>query len=268
MSTLNFSGSQSISNWRDMVKYLEKVNAKFQQNLPIMTRYEAASINADIVERKEYYRRFIETGVVGMLEDAKASYKSSLKDVEAQKAKITNSWDASKLAPELQIFSMRIDKAAKDGDRAALEVIYAEAKNSGDRYKQRAAAEAIQNAIEKVPANAQDSHGTSMRRAVNLMQKTAADDLAQLQTSPELQAAQQKAAAVVEEINAARISIADAARAFREEAPNGTILNTKLQKALDSIRVGEDGNPEIVEERPPTPPDFGVGSDHEIINGV
>jgi hypothetical protein len=244
MSALYRTSSRpSAATWQDAINEIKTANQERNRLLPIMTAYERQTVSEYISGLKEQYRPTIEAGVLATWNGAKENLRSALKNVEAQKRKVTNSWEAAKLSPELQVYTVRIAAAATNGDLESLKAIYQEAKDSGDRYKIRAAAEALQATVKKIPNDAQDSHGDLIRMTVNRMEKTAAADLENLRTSPELTAAHELASVKVSELDAARKLIVDTAQTFGELAPNESIIyNTNFNKALASVTQDAAGN--------------------------
>jgi len=149
---------------------------------------------------------------------------------------------------------MRIDAAAKTGNLDSLQAIYQEAQESGDRVKLRAAAEALQNVTAKIPADAQ-YHGKSMRRTANTIEKQAARDLRQLQTSPELQEAHQAAAQAVQMLDDARRQMVNANDAISDHSLSinqafSIPLELSFEKALERCTQDESGNFQFKEEQP------------------
>jgi hypothetical protein len=248
MGTLTYFGNASIANdWQGMVDHLKKANQEYRAASGIMTPYERQSIGQSIAEKREQLRPTIEAGALAVWEGAKANLKAALANVEAQRRKATNSWDDGKLAPIMQVYSMRIDQATKADagrpDLAALQAIYAEAKDSGDRYKIRAAAEALQGVVSKIPAgSAPDPHGTDARMIANGIAKRAGRDLEALKTSPELTKADELAAAKTQELNAAKSLLYEAAEPIDGVFPNGTMRNSRFIKALESVTQDDEGS--------------------------
>jgi hypothetical protein len=244
-----FGNASTVNDWRGMLELLKKANAEYTAALPIMTPFERQGIGQSIKEKREQYRKSIEAGVIEQHTEAINNYKAKLSRVEAERRKIINSWDAAKLAPELQVYRLRVDTAAQQGSREALEAIYQEAKDSGDKYKLRAAVEALQNVNAKIPLTAMDIHGELVRQAGNHLETQAKNDLAALRTSADLEAAYKDTAAAVEAIKAAEKEIYRTAEVFQELAPNGAVFfNTTLEKAKDRVHFMADGSIGIKED--------------------
>jgi len=245
----NFIRTSNPATWQEAVKQLDEAKQQFKRLNGIMTPLEITFVRQELTEARERYRRAIENGVIGEHAAAVQNYQAKLEAINAEQRAITNSWDAAQLAAEMQVASMRIDAAAKNADLETLQTIYQEAKDSGDRVKLRAAAEALQTATARIPAEAQDRHGESMRRAVNLMQKRSADDLAGLRSSPTLEAAHQAAAETQAALIQAHEQIYQTAEVMDELAPNGSvILNMNLSKEAERIHIDGAGNIGIRED--------------------
>jgi len=231
------------ATWQDAVKQLDEANQQFRKLRGIMTPLENKFVSQEISGAREKYRKLIEDGVIGEHTAAIQNLKAKLAEVEAKKARVTNSFNGPELAAQMAIYSQRIEHASKNGDLASLRAIYQEAKDSGDREKLRAAAESLQSVTAKFPASAQDMHGNPAIRAVNVLEKQARRDLQQMQTSPELQEAHKAAAEAVEILNQAGKQILRTAEAMGEVAPNGSsIHNESFNHALDRVHQDESGN--------------------------
>lgn len=236
------SGKASPTDWKGMIEVIKAAQADQNRYLPIMTQYERQTIAASIGGMVEQYRPVIEGGALAAWNGAKSNLKAALLNVELQKRKITNSWDAGKLAPELQVYSMRVEAAAQNGDLAALKIIREEAQGSGDRYKQRACAEALQGLVNKFPKGAQDIHGIDARMVANSLEKQAQRDIEALQNSPELTQAHEITAAKVQELNAVKSLLFNTADVLGEMNPNGTIRNSLFISAIETVQQDDQGN--------------------------
>jgi hypothetical protein len=249
--------TRNINTWQDAVKDLDEANQQFKKLYSIMTPLEKHFVTEQIAETREKYRRAIEEGAIAQHTEAINNLKSKLARVESERRILANSWNQHELSAALQVAEMRINHAAKAGDLDSLKAIYQEAKESGDRVKQRAVAEAMQNVTEKFPTAAQDSHGESMRRSVNLMEKQAARELQKLQTSQGLEEAHKAAAQAVQQLDDARRQMVNAndAMSDRNLSLNQTLsipLNMSFEKALERCTQDQSGNFHFKEE-PPAP---------------
>jgi hypothetical protein len=234
--------NQSAADWQGMIKEINTAAQERARYLPIMTQFERESVANYLGDLKDQCRPAIEAGALAAWNTAKANLKAAFEKKATARRKLINSWDAGKLAAEMQVYSMRVERAAKAADLEALRGIYSEAFESGDRFKVRAAAEALQGAVNLIPVNAQDSHGVDMRRGANRLVNQANRDLEALQTSPELTQADELAAVRVNELNQAKGAVFEAAETLGDTAPNGTLKNSRFIDALSSVKQNDDGN--------------------------
>jgi hypothetical protein len=86
------------------------------------------------------------------------------------------------------------------------------------------------------------------RFPINELAKRASRDLETMKETPELKTAQEAANKSVDELNAARNEILDAADALGYMAPNGELRETRLIKAIARVRQDNDGEFHIDEE--------------------
>jgi hypothetical protein len=225
-----------------MIKELREAKQERDRLVSIMTQYERRTVSEYIGETAERYRPTIEGGALAIVNAAKANLKAALKNVEAQKRKITNSFDSAKLESEMSLVQRRMEIAAKgDNAVAALQDLYAEYQQSGDRTKAKAAGEVFKGVVNFIPRDAQDKHGTDARQVANRIANQAAADLQSLAITPELTAAHELAAAKVAEFNAAQAQAEDAAEVM------GTPVNlimplSAIEKALSTVQQDRDGN--------------------------
>jgi hypothetical protein len=249
MSTLTYFGNQSVTGWRGMINHLKKANEEFQKAIPIMTQYERASIGHSINEKRVEYRPAIEAGALAVWNGAKSDLKAALKNVEVQRRKVRNSFDSAKLESEMSLVNRRMELAAKGNDSAAaLKDLYTEYQESGDRIKQRAAAEVFQGVLSLIPQGAQDSHGASARLLCNRITQQAAADLVTLQTSPELTKAHEEAAVKVAELQKSKNMLYEAAGVLGDLAPNENMLNSRFIDALATVQ-NENGQFKFANEK-------------------
>lgn len=221
--------------------------------LSIMTQYERLTVAEYIHGLKEKYRPMIEAGAVGQWYAAAHGVVDAQANVENERRKIVNSYDTAKLANELLVMETRVDQAVhahgNHPDLAALKEIYEEAQDSGDRLKQRAAAEVYQSLVSKIPAGLQDRHGHDARMVTNRLEVRAANDLEALKITPALIAALEAKDKKRDELKRAENLIFDTADALGGLNPNGTMNNAALVfiTALESVTQDEEGNFSIKE---------------------
>lgn len=209
-----------------------------------MTELERQNHAESIAETRERYRPAIMAGVMGTWKAAKQNLKMALDQVQNEKKKILNSFDAGKLANEMQLAAMRIQNAAKADagqfDIGAIEAIRNEAKVSGDPYKIRAVNESLSTLVSMVPEGSLDQHGNDLKFKANRMAKEAKRDLDALMTSEGLEKAHKMAADSVGLLNSARHHLVYVAETFGE-VMGDVIHNTDIENALKSVKQTNDG---------------------------
>lgn len=200
------------NDWLAKLNQIKEARSEYNKIERILTPYERQTIWGNIKADAEANYSRVYQGVKARLDAAVGNYKSAAAKRAAAIAKEINSWDAGKLNDELQAFQMRVNMelGKKDtqgifsGQPAArrIEALYQEAQASGDRYKMRAAAEVLRAAdVEKLPSEQQ--------MEVQLLARTASDNLEALRNTDEIKAA-------IEGENAAIKAMQDEQRFVRE----------------------------------------------------
>lgn len=170
-----------INNWRDAADQLRAAQKKYSENFMWMTVYEQQENGRLLKVARDQLHGVIENGAAGELDAAIAGFKAAQADVKKARQREINSYDAGKLAAELQVVNARVDVALKSQDPVAgLTAIKNDAVNSGDRVKQRAAYEVLAGAIDRLPTTNSD-----IRLHVNRVSVGAARDLAALRDTEE-----------------------------------------------------------------------------------
>lgn len=235
--------TQTAPDWR---KYRDDVRAgmeAYQRAESIGTRLEKANAGEDYVNKRESLRAIIEDGVISEHAAAVAHLEDCGRQVEKERAAITNGWDSARLANELALYSARITAATQAGNLQELQNLRDEATGSQDRYKIRAYAVAIQSSASRLPEGTQDPHGTDGRMVVNRMQHEAARELEALKTSPGLEKAVQSVHEALAITKAAQSEIIQTSADFGELAPNGSIIhNSNFVRELGRIKIYPDGS--------------------------
>jgi hypothetical protein len=133
-------------------------------------------------------------GVFGVFNNLVDNFQKAHNQARQEKIKEIASWSPSKLRDEMQVvqelIQARIDANVLEPGQAAGEVeqVYQEAMESGDRYKQRAAAEIARGSLAKVP-----NAPTEVRMLFNTLGKQAQRDLEGIRQTPEMLKAEEKA---------------------------------------------------------------------------
>lgn len=227
-----------------MIKVLKAANELYAKKFSIMTELEKQNHAESIAETRERYRPAIMAGALGTWNSAKSNLKQALNQVQNEKKKILNSFDASKLANEMQVATMRIQNATKSDaggfDMPAIEAIRNEAKLSGDPHKIKAVNEALTSLVSMVPEGAQDKHGNDLKFQANRMAFQAKRDLEAMHTSEGLVKADKVAADAVGQLNSAKYKLLDVAETFGE-ITGDVVHNTDIENAIKSVKQSKDG---------------------------
>lgn len=150
-----FANSQYMPTWKDRLTVIRKARAELRQYEAIMTPYEKQSISRSIQEQVQRDYHIIFQGAADELNQHISSYQEAARKLERARAAEIASWDSSRLGTEMNTFQMLVDQVLGSGAKmpgfssgpdaaARLTKLYQEAKDSGDRYKLRAAAEVMQ----------------------------------------------------------------------------------------------------------------------------
>ena len=235
------SGIAFSTDWKGAVETIKAAKQKRDHYLPIMTNAERQIVADDIGHLVEQSRPIIENGAIAAYNGAAIGVIQGQTKVQAEKKKILNSWDTSKLAAELQLYGLQVENALKNGDIETLSRIHQEAIDSGDRYKQRAAAETLQGLVNKFPQGKQDSHGLDARTLANRLENQAARDLASMGTSPELFKASSELDAKKQDLQNAEKQLYETAGLLGDLAFNGDMHNSRFIETMRSVTQDADG---------------------------
>lgn len=236
---LNNSVTSYGKSCESMIQEIRDLEQKITKYNPFMTTAERMMASDQMAETRAKYRDPITRDAIGKWNQAKSNLRKALQEVEREKARNLNNWDAGKLANEMQVAKMRVDSATKsDGGRfnlSAIQSIISEANQSGDKYKQRAVLEAVQDLVSKVPAGNQDPHGNDARMVANRIAKEAGKQLEALNSSAWLEQAHNTASQRVQELNAAKSNLVETASVMGELSGD-IIHNSIIIKALESVQ--------------------------------
>ena len=240
----------SGNDWLSKLNQIKEARSEYNKIERILTPYERQTIWGNIKADAEANYSRVYQGVKQRLDDAIGSYKSAAAKRAAAIAKEINSWDAGKLNNELQAFQTRVNMelGKKDaqgifsGQPAAVQVkqIYQEALASGDRYKMRAAAEALRAAdTEKLPSEQQIE--------VQLLARTASDNLEALRNTDDIQNAIDQENAAIKAMQdeqkfvreAAEIMFDSGGKIFGRDVSNfGKLANTiKFEREAGNVKI-------------------------------
>lgn len=251
---------QNSGDWLSKLNQIKEARSEYNKIERILTPYERQTIFGNIKADAEQNYNRVYNGVKNRFDAAVNNYKAAAAKRAGAIAKEINSWDAGKLNDELQAFQTRINMelGKKDaqgifsGQPAArrIEALYQEAQASGDRYKMRAAAEALRAAdTEKLPSEQQ--------MQVQLLARAASDNLEALRNTEDIQNAIDQENAAIKAMQdeqqfvreAAEVMFDSGGKIFGRDVSNfGKLANTvKFEQAAGrvNIKILDINDPEI-----------------------
>lgn len=241
---------QNSGDWLAKLNQIKDARKEYKGIEHILTPYERQTIWGNIKADAEANYSRVYQGVKARLDAAVGNYKSAAAKRAAAIAKEINSWDAGKLNNELQAFSTRVNMelGKKDaqgifsGQPAArrIEALYQEAQASGDRYKKRAAAEVLRAAdVEKLPSEQQ--------MQVQLLARTASDNLEALRNTDDIQNAIDQENAAIKQMQdeqkfvreAAEVMFDEGGQIFGRDVSNfGKLASTiKFEREAGNVKI-------------------------------
>lgn len=218
-----YSARQSQYNgndWLSKLNQIKEARSEYNKIERILTPYERQTIFGNIKADAEANYGRVYQGVKARLDAAVGNYKSAAAKRAAAIAKEINSWDAGKLNDELQAFQTRINMELGKRDAqgilngqptaARIASLYREAIASGDRYKQRAAAEVLRAMdTSKLPSE--------QRADVLMLSRAAIDNLEALRNTEDIQAAIEGENAAIKAMQDEQRFVKDAGAVMFEE---------------------------------------------------
>ncbi len=211
---------QNSGDWLSKLNQIKEARSEYNKIERILTPYERQTIFGNIKADAEANRGKIYQGVKARLDAAVNGYKAAAARRAGAIAKEINSWDANKLNSELQAFQTRVSMELGKRDAqgilsgqpaaAGIASLYREAIASGDRYKQRAAAEVLRAMdTSKLPSE--------QRADVLMLSRAAIDNLEALRNTEEIKAAIEQENAAVKEMQDEQRFVKDAGVVMFEE---------------------------------------------------
>lgn len=146
----SFVNSGKQSDWEAEIKAaLQELKLHGHE----MSPYEKNVISREIKRRQDELIPVVGARVIGEFHAAIKGYKKAEELQQAERAKEINRFDSGKLNAEMQLIQARVNNAMSqitnnlrgDSVAARLQNIYAEAVQSGDIHKQRAAVEVMKS---------------------------------------------------------------------------------------------------------------------------
>jgi hypothetical protein len=227
-------------NWREQRDSFEEALKIARQNLEKMSQFERETIGKELKD-------FTEGQGKQILSQALEEYHAKLDDfcskqakVERERVKEIASWDPSRLAPEMQVFQMRVENALYADDPAReLQSIYSEAKQSEDRYKLRAAADALRQVNRK-----SGSLPLEVKTKLNGVMQAAQRDLAEIRTTPGMEAAVAEAKQAFDVGIAAHKELQETDAIINMQDPNFNYFPSSpiVLRALSRVQTDDRGN--------------------------
>lgn len=232
------------SDWRQQVADIKAAKAEFNQYQSIMTPFERKTIGDSINALVTSAYPIVLKGATEHLNQAISTYQAAAANYDRARSKEAASWDSARLGAEINTFQMLLDRALKRDNYPGLDTgpdvisevrrLYDEAQISGDRYKQRAAAEVVRGLRSRVDKNMSPSDAA----ALGVMARQAEKDLLWVRATEEfldaLDAKQQAVKALIQE----RDSIVEIAEVMGEKVdyifPGGAF--SKLVKTIQEDR--------------------------------
>lgn len=234
-SSTNYGG-----DWIDAAKEIRLAKQEYNKYSNIMTPYERQTVGNSIQEKIQSRYSFIYQGAANNLASAKQRYKNTVAAREKARAQEITSWDAGRLGQEMHTFQMLVNREMEFNNgspgftrgaavSARVKALYQEAQASGDRFKQRAAAEVVRGInTDKLPKE----------QAVELriLGRESGTDLENLRTTPELLKAAEAEKTAVMDLFAARDLIKDVAVIVGEQ-PDTIFAGGSFVKLLKTVQV-------------------------------
>jgi len=243
---MNYRINTPATTWRDKLASIMTAKKELGEYYSIMTAYERATAEREIGHLKEQYFQAITDGVLQEHELAINRLNIAHRKVKRLTQAEIASWDAQKLASEMQVYNMLIDQAiqTKEGPddfrknvRDRLEKIYNEAWESGDIYKQRAACEVMKSAPSKAQGGDMD-----LKMAINSIAQQSKADIEKVRTTPELEKAYQEAEADYQEYRTARQEVINTSQDIGEGDPQQLYSGSPFSRAIRRVQVDRETN--------------------------
>jgi hypothetical protein len=182
---------QTPTNWKEWGGEIINAQRELQEHYSEMDEYTRNHIKAQIDDLKAVHMGTILGGMLAEMNGAIDGYQAAQSKLLAARQMEARSWDAGKLAAELNVSTALVNMAVKThndpmrgGPTAAqrLQAIWEDAQLSGDKHKIRALAEVLQSTRDSI-----DDHDTRITAGVITTQ--AAAKVNELRQTSEIRAA-------------------------------------------------------------------------------
>jgi hypothetical protein len=247
--TQQSTGTSAESDWRKQRDHFAAMLETARLNGHKMSQFERESIRAELDNYSNTQGVKILGAAIEQYHQALDTFRAKEQAVEKERVREIARWDASKLAPEMQVVNMRVSTALQSQHpEQELKQLYAEAQLSGDNYKIRAAADALKQAANQAIGSPNMPAETLLR--IDGVARQAAADLKALRTTPEIVKAQEVAKEAFDAAMKTRAellqtdAIVNMAHTFTNEYGKTEYAHrptTEATKALSRIQETHDG---------------------------
>lgn len=235
---------QARLSWREIVEKIRNSKQVYYDNYAYMTQLESQTATQEINKMIKNNYDYIVNGLLADYGATVRNLKRAHERVEAEKQKEVASWDAGQLASEMQVYNMLVQQtldsppeSAKDpGPVKALSEVYQEAQQSGDRYKQRAAAEVMKAANTKA-AGLDDKD----RIAVNRLAQQSKQDIKKVRTNFQVDKAYQETESAWEAWEESRLEVIKVSQTLEQGDPTDVLATGPLAQAVRCVQRTKDG---------------------------
>ena len=241
---MNYRINKPVTTWRDRLEIIKAAKKELSDYYSIMTTYERATAEREIGHLKEQNNPVITEGVLGEHEIAINRLNIAHRKVKRLTQAEIASWDAQKLAAEMQVYNMLIDQAVNTKSGATdsrvstttrLDKIYDEAWQSGDKYKQRAACEVMKS----LQGKASDPEA---KITLNRFEQQAKQDLEKVRMTPELTKAYEEAEIDWQEYRTARQEVIRTSQDIGEGDPQQLYSGSPFSRAIRRVQIDRETN--------------------------
>lgn len=241
-----FFGPTQPQTWRDLLKELKAAKDELRRHETIMTPYERQTIRESIKARAEAVAPRLQGGAIAEWKAAVGVYQDKAAAVEKARVAELNRWDNARLGAEIGAVKTLVELAlsgvnsnplAGGAGKASprLERIYKEAMDSGDMYKQRAAAEVFRSlAVDSLKTDTTD------RAAVSGLARKADKDLPALRVTDGIARAIQERDAAAEGVYALRSELNDVSIVMDYGDATGMFSSGPVATAFRGVKFNND----------------------------
>jgi hypothetical protein len=232
-----FQQMRTGGDWRARRDQFAEALEVSSKSMSKMSQFEQETVSQELLSWKDNEGRRVLGEAMEYYHSTLDHFRDKQSRVERERTREIARWDAGKLAPEMQVFSMRVENAVYSHNPGLeLEEVYAEAKQSGDIYKLRAAADALKR-VEKQSANLP----IEVRTHLNRTARTAQQDLAEIRTTPELATALTEAEQAFNQAMQARDELQKTDRICSMQSPDFNYRPSSVEVLRALSRVQDNG---------------------------